>query len=91
MSLEAEVGLQLGSLDLDVDITVDSGEVVAHPRAERRGKTTLLQALAGLLSLDPGGSCSTVSSSRTPHDGVRPAPSAGRWASCSRTTCCFRT
>ncbi len=71
MSLEAKVGLQLGSLDLDVDITVDSGEVMAILGPNGSGKTTLLQALAGLLSLGSGRVALDGELLEEPHDGVR--------------------
>ncbi|MBI5088621.1 MAG: ABC transporter ATP-binding protein [Actinobacteria bacterium] len=54
MSLEASVGLALGSLDLDVELTVAPGEVVAILGPNGAGKSTLLRALAGLVAIDRG-------------------------------------
>ncbi len=52
--LTAQVGLSLGSLELDVDLTVGDGEVVAVLGPNGAGKTSLLRALAGLLAIDRG-------------------------------------
>ena len=52
--LAARVGVSLGSLELDVDLTVHDGEVVAVLGPNGAGKTTLLRALAGLVALDRG-------------------------------------
>ena len=48
MSLNASLGLQLGSLNLDAHIAVADGEVVAVLGPNGAGKTTLLRCLAGL-------------------------------------------
>ncbi|MGH8905624.1 MAG: ABC transporter ATP-binding protein [Egibacteraceae bacterium] len=54
MTLSAEVGLTLGSLDLDVAVEVVPGEVVGVLGPNGAGKTTLLRAVAGLLALRAG-------------------------------------
>ena len=54
MSLEAQLRLSIGSLDLDVELSVASGGVVAVLGPNGSGKTTLLRALAGLLPLRSG-------------------------------------
>ncbi len=54
MSLDAQVGLQLGTLALDALLTAADGETVAILGPNGAGKTTLLRALAGLLALDRG-------------------------------------
>ena len=54
MSLEAEVRVRLGTLDLDVSIEASEDEVVAILGPNAAGKTTLLRALAGLQELDGG-------------------------------------
>jgi molybdate transport system ATP-binding protein len=54
MSLQARVELTLGQLHLDVDIAVDSGELVVLLGPNGAGKTTLLRALAGLVPLSDG-------------------------------------
>jgi molybdate transport system ATP-binding protein len=54
MSLHADVGVQLGTLDLDATLTAGEGETVAILGPNGAGKTTLLRALAGLRALDRG-------------------------------------
>ncbi|HEV2869982.1 MAG TPA: ABC transporter ATP-binding protein [Actinomycetota bacterium] len=54
MSLEAEVGLTLGRLQLEVELAVGTGELVVLLGPNGAGKTSLLRALAGLLALDRG-------------------------------------
>ena len=54
MSLQATVQVHLGSLDLDVEIEVAPGELVAVLGPNGAGKTTLLRALAGLQPIDHG-------------------------------------
>ncbi|MDQ4069977.1 MAG: ABC transporter ATP-binding protein, partial [Actinomycetota bacterium] len=54
MRLRAEVGVRLGSLDLDVVLDASPEEVVAVVGPNGAGKSTLLRALAGLVRLDRG-------------------------------------
>lgn len=54
MSLDAAVRLTLGALDLDMELTIEEGEVVALLGPNGAGKTTLLRALAGLVALSSG-------------------------------------
>ncbi|MHB8611730.1 MAG: ABC transporter ATP-binding protein [Candidatus Dormibacteraceae bacterium] len=54
MSLEASVRLTLGPLDLDMELTIDEGEVVALLGPNGAGKTTLLRAVAGLVPFNSG-------------------------------------
>jgi molybdate transport system ATP-binding protein len=54
MSLEATIGLQLGALELDMELSVEPGEVVAVLGPNGAGKSTLLRALAGLVPIDRG-------------------------------------
>jgi len=54
MSLQAQLKARVGSFDLDVDLTVAPGEVVALLGPNGAGKTSVLRVLAGLLTLDAG-------------------------------------
>jgi molybdate transport system ATP-binding protein len=52
--LHAAIRLELGTLDLDVDIEVADGEVVALLGPNGAGKTTTLRCIAGLQPIDHG-------------------------------------
>ena len=54
MSLDASIRLTLGPLDLDMEFTIDEGEVVALLGPNGAGKTTLLRAIAGLAPFRSG-------------------------------------
>jgi molybdate transport system ATP-binding protein len=54
MSMEAQVRLVLGRLELEVELAVATGEVVVLLGPNGAGKTTLLRALAGLVPLGRG-------------------------------------
>ena len=54
MSLHADLALQLGPLDLSVQIDATPAEIVAVVGPNGAGKTTLLRALAGLVPIAHG-------------------------------------
>ena len=54
MSLEAQVALTLGRLELEVELVVATGELVVLLGPNGAGKTILLRALAGLVALERG-------------------------------------
>jgi molybdate transport system ATP-binding protein len=54
VSLDASIRLELGPLDLDMEIAIDEDEVVALLGPNGAGKTTLLRAVAGLAPFRSG-------------------------------------
>jgi molybdate transport system ATP-binding protein len=54
MALDATLGLRLGSLDLDAQIGLEDGEVVALLGPNGAGKSTVLRCIAGLIAVDRG-------------------------------------
>jgi molybdate transport system ATP-binding protein len=54
VSLEASIRLALGPLDLDMELSIEEGEVVALLGPNGAGKTTLLRAIAGLVPFSSG-------------------------------------
>jgi molybdate transport system ATP-binding protein len=54
MTLDARIGLHLGSLDLDVELRAAEGETVALLGPNGAGKTTVLRVLSGLTPIDAG-------------------------------------
>ncbi len=54
MTLAADIHLHLGELDLDLELAVGAGEVVALLGPNGAGKTTVLRALAGLQPIASG-------------------------------------
>jgi molybdate transport system ATP-binding protein len=54
VSLEATVQLTVGALALDMELSIEEGEVVALLGPNGAGKTTLLRAIAGLIPFSSG-------------------------------------
>lgn len=54
MTLTATVGLQMGTLDLQAELDVRPGELLALLGPNGAGKSTMLRCLAGLAPLDAG-------------------------------------
>ncbi len=54
MSLEASIGVQVGTLDLRAELTVADGELLALLGPNGAGKSTALRALAGLRPIHQG-------------------------------------
>lgn len=54
MSLDVDIDIQLGTLDLQVQLSVQPGEVLAILGPNGAGKSTLLRALAGLIAIGGG-------------------------------------
>ena len=57
MSLDAQVGVDLGGFTLDAELSIEAGETTAVVGPNGAGKTTLLRALAGLRALSSGRIC----------------------------------
>jgi molybdate transport system ATP-binding protein len=54
VSLDVEIGLRLGTLDLDVRLDVKPGELVAVLGPNGAGKSTMLRSIAGLIPIERG-------------------------------------
>jgi len=54
VSLDASIQLTIGPLNLEMEVTIDEGEVVALLGPNGAGKTTLLRAVAGLVPFRSG-------------------------------------
>jgi len=54
VSLDASIQLTIGPLNLEMQVTIDEGEVVALLGPNGAGKTTLLRAVAGLVPFRSG-------------------------------------
>jgi molybdate transport system ATP-binding protein len=76
VSLEARVGVHLGTLSLDITLDAGPGETVVLLGPNGAGKTTALRVIAGLLALDAG---------RVVVDGqVLDDPASGTWIPAER-------
>ncbi len=65
MSLSARVAVGVGDFDLDVELNVHDGEVLAVLGPNGSGKSTLLRTIAGLTPIDGAVSASTAWCSTT--------------------------
>ena len=74
LTLAAEIGLTLGTLELDVDLVVDRDATVAVVGPNGAGKTTLLRAVAGLVPIDRGRVAVDGTVVEDPATGIRVAP-----------------
>ncbi|HXA43119.1 MAG TPA: ABC transporter ATP-binding protein [Candidatus Solibacter sp.] len=54
MTLHARVALELGAMNLDLELDAERAGILAIAGPNGAGKTTLLRALAGLLAIDRG-------------------------------------
>jgi molybdate transport system ATP-binding protein len=74
MTLTADIGLTLGSLNVDIVLEIDDAAVVAVVGPNGAGKTTLVRALAGLTPIDRGRIVVDETVVEAPAAGVRLPP-----------------